>query len=228
MNRPKIGITTSYQDGEQRLNANYAHAIELAGGLPIILPLFRTDEFADDYANWLDGLLIPGGPGITRGLVGNLPADLAPVDPLRDQSDQLIVNAFAQRPIMGICYGMQFLNAIAGGEIYGDLSEHINTNLIHTDKRGGTSHPIELDTKSYFAQVLGRQSLEVNTYHIQSIATLGEGLSVVAHSPDGVIEAIESPDQRLFGVQFHPERDIETMLPLFQDFVARCGNNAYL
>ena len=223
MNRPKIGITTSYHQGEQRLNANYAHAIEQAGGLPIILPLFRTQDFANEYASWLDGLLIPGGPGITRGLIGDLPDDLAPVDPLRDHSDQLIVRAFTQRPILGICYGMQFLNAMAGGQIYGDLSDHIDTDLIHTDKRGGTSHLIELDTNSHFAQVMKTQSLDVNTYHVQSIATVGEGLAVVARSPDGVIEAIESPDHRLMGVQFHPERDIETMLPLFTDFVARCG-----
>jgi putative glutamine amidotransferase len=62
----------------------------------------------------------------------------------------------------------------------------------------------------------------VNTYHLQAVSAVGAGLRVSAKSPDGVIEAIESPDARSIGVQWHPERQFDEMLPLFEDFVRRC------
>ncbi|MEO1444255.1 MAG: gamma-glutamyl-gamma-aminobutyrate hydrolase family protein, partial [Chloroflexota bacterium] len=112
MARPRIGITTSYNDGKQSLNHSYVKAVEEAGGLPLIVPVLTTPDAAAQFSELLDGLIMTGGPGITTGLVGNLPDDLTPVDPVRHESDMLIYNAFGvQRPLLGICYGMQFINA---------------------------------------------------------------------------------------------------------------------
>ena len=119
--RARIGITTSYADGAQSLDARYARAVDAAGGLPIIAPLFEREETARAFAAMLDGLIITGGPGITRGLIGRLPPDLPAVDEARDRSDALIFAAMAGRPFLGVCYGMQFANALAGGSIYGDV-----------------------------------------------------------------------------------------------------------
>ena len=221
--RKRIGITTSYNNGTQSVDHAYIQAIEAAGGLPIIVPMLSTAEAARAFSGLLDGLVITGGPGITRGLVGQLPDDLGPVDDVRDTADRLIYDTFAddERPVLGICYGMQFINAAAGGTLYGDLSQHVAGASQHSPKRGGQPHPVRIQPGTRLHTLLGAE-ITANTYHLQALAEVGDGLRVTATSPDGVIEGIESDDGRLIGVQFHPERMTDVTAPLFADFVARC------
>jgi putative glutamine amidotransferase len=223
MTFPRIGITTSFNDGVQNINHTYIQAIEAAGGLPMIVPMLKNDAMAHEFSALLDGLVITGGPGITQGLVGELPTDLDPVDPVRYTSDTLIYNTFQDtRPILGICYGMQFLNAQAGGNIYGDVSKHIETDIQHSSGRGGTTHPVNLVAGSRLSNIFGTEQITANTYHLQALASVANNFTVSATSPDGVIEGIESADGRLIGVQFHPERMTDITAPLFADFVNRC------
>ena len=220
MTRPRIGITTSLEDGRQTLDLRYVQAVEAARGIPIIVPMLESAEAARDFAALLDGLIITGGPGITRGLIGALPEDLPPVDVRRDQCDELIYRAMAEKPFLGICYGMQFANALAGGTIYGDAQRQLGIDA-HSAKRGASEHEIEIDPASRLGAILRAQRMRANTHHIQAVAALGAGLRAVARSMDGLIEAIESEDGRIVAAQFHPERMLEQALPLFEDLVQR-------
>jgi len=224
---PRIGITTGLEDGRQSLDLRYVQAVEEAGGIPVIVPLLKTAEAAAEFAVLLDGLIITGGPGIIRGLIGALPADLPAVDPRRDLSDELIYRAAAERPVLGICYGMQFLNAMAGGTIYGDAQAQADA-MIHSAERGAIQHEIRISANSHLNAVLKAEKLMTNTHHIQAVANVGEGLRATARAEDGVIEALESDDGRIVGVQFHPERMTGAAQGLFAHLVARasCDSDA--
>lgn len=219
--RPRIGITTSLNDGEQRLDRRYVLAVERAGGLPLVVPMLETDDAADAFAALLDGLVVTGGPAIADGLVGTLPDDIEETDPARLASDKRILTAFiaAQRPVLGICYGMQLGNATAGGTLYADVQAQYDGSAAHSQKRGATEHAVAVEPGTHLHRVLQRDRFAVNTRHIQAVAVPGPGLRIAARAPDGVIEAVESEDGLFVGVQWHPERMDEEMMPLFRHLV---------
>lgn len=219
----RIGITTSFEDGEQHLDRRYVTAIEAAGGVPVLLPTTDAEATVEALLDQIDGLVVPGGPAVMEGLTGPLPDDLDPLDGLRADSDRQWMERCRHtgRPILGICYGMQRLNALAGGTIYGDVEAEHDGAQTHSQKRGGTTHPVALNEESRLRRWLDTDTLTVNTRHLQAIASVGDGFSVAATAPDGVIEAIEHENGRLFGVQFHPERMGTVTQPLFRALIER-------
>lgn len=225
----RIGITTAFdENGDESVPQPYIDALEAAGAQAVPIPANITAEDAAALVKTLDGLVYPGGPGITEGLIGALPDDLRPVEAARDSRDRTIYRAFnlQTRPILGICYGMQFINAMQGGTIYGDVSAQRDDTHNHSKGRGADEHPINILPDTHLRTIMGVDEASVNTYHIQAVADVGAGLRVNATAPDGIIEGIESLDGRILGVQFHPERMGAAMKPLFEAFVQRCKASA--
>lgn len=222
-----IGITTSFEEGEQRLHHTYVQTVEAAGGIPVIVPMLKTRATTERFANLLDGLIITGGPAITQGLIGSLPEDISNTDPQRVHSDGLMADSFEQmdKPMLGICYGMQLINARAGGSIYADVEAQVENAHAHSAKRGAKMHDIEIDRSSALFDALQIQSLQVNTRHVQAISDVGPAFRITAVAPDGTPEAIENESGSVIGVQFHPERMGEAMLPLFKQFIERARSS---
>jgi putative glutamine amidotransferase len=133
-------------------------------------------------------------------------------------------------PILGICLGSQILNVAAGGTLVQDIPSQVPGALEHRGNTGNRKrHVVEVARGSRLAAILGETSVNVNSGHHQAVRDVGHGLSVVAKSSDGIVEAIEDPLLPFHvGVQWHPEEMLEEVSAdrLFAALVEAAGSRA--
>lgn len=236
MKRPVIGITTSLNDKECKINHAYMKAVAKAGGLPMLLPALDNENICDEYIEEIDGILFSGGTDILPAYFGeftkegyNMPYELSP---RRDRFEMELYNKADIKGLamLGICRGIQVMAVSGGGSIFQDIDTCMvrQVRLRHSQNAPADtlSHPIIVRDGTRLGQIINKRMTWVNSMHHQSVKLLPKGYCICATAPDGVIEGIELVSTTRFavGVQWHPERLLESAegdwnLRLFEEFV---------
>jgi putative glutamine amidotransferase len=228
--RPLIGIPPCLDDrGRWRpereyhyADAAYAHAVMEVGGIPVYLP---PQGDVASLAQRLDGLLVPGGGDFApdRAYPAGVSFDLVPARQLAFDRALLAAALERDRPVLGICYGMQLLALHCDGALYFDVATDVPGAAEHHFRDPAARHAIRVESASRLRGVLGAEEVPVNSRHHQAVADAGSA-RVAARSGDGIVEAVELPDARFaLGVQWHPESlDPGHREQLFGAFVRAC------
>ncbi|MBA4373522.1 MAG: gamma-glutamyl-gamma-aminobutyrate hydrolase [Thermodesulfovibrio sp.] len=213
---PLIGITCGDSHRPLRLQKLYGEAVLRAGGRPEYL---YSDSCPTVPAAMMDGLLIPGGGDIHPQQYGEaVISQLRLEDAGRTAFELDLLKTVLEynRPVLGICYGMQLINVYLGGSLYQDIRSLLPQGLDHCAGR----HDVSVRTNPY----LPVGTWTVNSSHHQAVRNLGAGLVSMAFSPDGISEAFYGDRPGfLLGVQWHPERLSDHLSELlFERFVSAC------
>lgn len=245
--KPLIGITCSMGLGiysmnmenlpqeQHRMNDTYVKAVLQAGGIPVVIPAYEDHSLVKALVDRLDGVLLSGGGDLDPALYGRRPnAHLGSVSPRRDAAELAIARYVIEetdKPLLGVCRGVQVMNVAMGGSLYIDLPDE--GKLAHSlgmYPRHQVTHEIDVAENTHLAEAMGVGRSWVNSFHHEAVRELAEGFTVSASSvPDDVIEAIELPGERfVVGVQWHPEelQARQEARQLFQNFVAAAALNA--
>ncbi len=236
--KPRVGIPWRTRDEERQCNFEklnyYFAAVRRSGGEPEHFSLALSNDELRKQAAELDAFVLPGSPAdvdprryaeLCHPMSKTLDAD-------RDRTDSAILDhaLVAHKPVLAICYGCQILNVHQGGTLLQDIpaekpgaAQHGKTDLAAGVSTKDLEHEAALTPGSHLQQLAGGTDVTINSSHHQSIDRLGENLRVTARATDGIIEGIElqSPDDWVIGVQWHPERMPEDAFAqrLFADFV---------
>jgi putative glutamine amidotransferase len=213
MSRPVIGLTTYAEETRFGLNdtfaavlpLSYVHAVHSSGGRAVLV---TPDDPDVDVLEGLDGIMFTGGSDVDPALYGERPHPTTNVKPERDAAELVLMRAAleADLPLLGICRGMQLMCVAYGGRLH----QHLPDVLGHYDHRPVSGpkfgeHAVRLAAGSRAHAILG-DSVVVNSFHHQGIASPGELVPVGWCPEDNLIEILEDPRKSFtLGVQWHPE-----------------------
>jgi putative glutamine amidotransferase len=229
--RPLIAVTTSITVGttpeRAYVNSTYLRAVQEAGGVPVMLPPQLSADALLTLGERVQGLLLTGGGDIDPARFGESPhPTVYDVAPSRDTLEMAALRQALDRsiPVLAICRGIQVLDVAMGGSLYQDVFTDPGTEIRHSQKepRHEPTHKVTLLPGSRLAEVMGTETVEVNSMHHQAIKGLGRDLVAVAWAPDSLIEGVEGADRSRFllGVQWHPEELVAHSEPARRLFTA--------
>ena len=95
-------------------------------------------------------------------------------------------------PILGICYGMQYMVDALGGEVRGAEKREYGFAELHIKVATGIFHGIEKKAKCWMS-------------HGDTVRRLAKGFRVTASTPNTRVGATENFEKKFYGLQFHPE-----------------------
>lgn len=220
--KPVIGVPADRRvldpHAFQMVGEKYLEALTKgSGALPLIIPAMPDDIDNDELLRLCDGLFLTGSySNVEPHHYNGGPSEVGTLhDPHRDA----VTLPLAQRaleigvPVFAVCRGFQELNVALGGSLHQKVHE-VPGYHSHLEKKGdpldvqyGPSHPVNLVAGGLLRELVGFDSVMVNSLHAQGVAKLADGVSVEAVADDGLIEAFCVDDVPGFAlaVQWHPE-----------------------
>ena len=95
-------------------------------------------------------------------------------------------------PILGLCYGLQMMSQVLGGEV----------KSAPTREFGKT--PVHYDTESLLFKGMPQEAICWMS-HVDYVSRLPEGFTAICHTAATANAGIQCKEKNLYGVQFHPE-----------------------
>jgi len=232
--KPLIGITGNYANETCTLAEGYYQSVVRAGGIPVIIPPGSPSLNDASLLDRLDGIIFSGGGDPNPLLFGEEPVrELHGITPERDMQELLLVRQAYDRqiPMLGICKGIQMINAALGGTLYQDINTQMDgIRIKHSQDqdRRYPSHTVTITKDTLLHKLFGTDTIPVNSFHHQACKAVAPCLRISGMAADGVIEAVESNEHKsILGVQWHPEpyvlRNNTDMLPLFEWLVSEAA-----
>ncbi len=208
MKNTLVGIFAQRREHAGRLFNNlafdYIKRIEEVWWQAIIIPAFSVH--LESYIEMCERFVFPGGPDIDPSLYGREISGARGIVPGYDRwllgaMDEIMRR---QKPILGICKGMQLMNIALWGTLTQDVEEH--THHFQMERWYEKIDTVTIMESSFLTKVYDTPTLAVNSIHHQAVENLGDWLRIIARSEhDGEIEAIEHTSLPYYGVQWHPE-----------------------
>lgn len=207
--RSIIGIVGRLYSGESNIICveEIRIAVTKFDGIPIlILPVDKEDlSYKNLYSeedikdlervlNLCDGFILPGGDTWYR-------------------LDEVVIDYAIRRdkPLLGICLGMQVLSKVLSVEKEKAYDNTIKNNTLinHLEPNKDYVHSVIIDKNSKLYSIIGKKEIWVNSRHSYHVPELDNTL-ICARSSDGLIEGVELKDKKfIIGVQWHPESNLE-------------------
>ena len=231
--KPIIGVMPLWDDDKESIwmLPGYMDGIKEAGGLPIIFPMTTDEEEIKQLCDMCTGFLFTGGHDVSTELYHENPVP-GMVDSCRTRDDMelkvLDIAVKQDKAVLGICRGIQFINAALGGSLYQDLPSQRPSAVEHhmTAPYDRTAHRVKISKDSPLYKILGKEELGVNSYHHQAVKALSPLLREMAVSEDELIEAVYMPGKKyIVALQWHPEFSYkvdESSRKIFESFIDAC------
>jgi len=219
----KIGVIT----GRDAIKQNYYAAVTAAKGEVIPFDPYTKGQDIKNLIRGIDGILLSGGVDLQPFYYHEENTHCGELDSDLDEFEMAVVKeAVAQeKPILGICRGLQLLNVFFGGSLYQDIFCACNHKRTENDDN---IHETTVDKNSFIYDVYGKEKIFVNSAHHQAIKELGKDIVPVQYSKEKIVEAFYHRTKPVFAVQWHPERmcldnartDTEDGLKIFEYFIS--------
>ena len=223
----RVGVSASLSSsGTVSVGETYIESIRRGGHIPYVLPKVKLWSQAEKELEGMDALVLTGGEDVDPVWYGEESiGDCVEINAPRDTSDILYARVALEKgmKILAICRGEQVLNVAMGGTLWQDLPSQYEGALQHRQgelgiPRGTPSQTISIEPGSKLHEIIGADTVAVNSMHHQAVKDIAPGLTVTARASDGVIEAYEGPN--IMATQFHPEvftrNGSDTFLKLFE------------
>lgn len=189
----------------------YMDMLSSFGAIPVMFPLTDDKAALLQLCSLCGGFLFTGGQDVNPAVYGEkVKPQCGEICDMRDSMERIVLDIAMKedKSVLGICRGIQFINAALGGDLYQDLPTEHPTGVEHhmSPPYERAVHKVTIEERSPLYRIVGKREIGVNSYHHQAVKKVAPTLKVAATSEDGVCEGVYMENKKFFlAVQWHPE-----------------------